>query len=234
MNPLIAEFVGTALLILLGNGVVANVLLTRSKGNNGGFLMICFGWATAVFVGVSCVATYSGAHLNPAVTLALAAAGMFDWANVAGYIAAQVLGAMFGSLLLWIMYRPHYNATSDADLKLATFCPAPAIKDVTANLFSEVLGTFVLVFAILHMAQPEIGLGAISALPVALVVLAIGVSLGGTTGYAINPARDFGPRLLHALLPITGKRDSNWSYAWIPVVGPFVGGLLAVFVYNIL
>ena len=181
----------------------------------------------AVFVGVFSVAAISGAHINPAVTLGLAAAGKFSWSLVPSYMAAQFLGAAIGAFLVWLHYRPHFAATENADFKLAVFCTAPAIRDRMSNLISEILGTFVLVFCVLLLAAPEVGLGALDALPVALLVLVIGIALGGTTGYAINPARDLSPRLIHALLPIPGKRDNDWSYSWIPVVGPCIGALIA-------
>ena len=232
MNPLFGEFIGTALLVLLGNGVVANVLLNNTKGHNSGLIVIAFGWAMAVFVGVFSVAAISGAHLNPAVTVALAVAGKFEWARVPGYILAQMLGGMMGALLVWIMYRKHYETTDCADLKLATFCTGPAIRSLPGNLLSEVLATFVLVFAILSMVAPKMSLGAMDALPVALLVLGIGVSLGGTTGYAMSPARDLAPRIMHALLPIPGKRSSDWGYAWVPVVGSLLGATLAAVTYT--
>lgn len=231
MTPWIAEFVGTALLVLLGDGVVANVLLAKTKGQNSGLIVIAIGWAMAVFIAISCVAVYSGAHLNPAVSVALAMAGKFAWSSVPGYIFAQMLGGMFGAFLMWIIYRAHFNITADPELKLAVFCTIPAIRSPSGNLISEVLAAFVLVFAILHMAAPKIGLGAIDALPVALLILGIGVSLGGTTGYAINPARDLGPRIMHAILPIPGKRDSDWGYAWVPIIGSLAGAALAAWVY---
>lgn len=233
MSPFIAELVGTAVLILLGDGVVANVVLGNTKGHAGGWMVITLGWGMAVFVAVLTVSAVSGAHINPAVTLALAAAGKFDWARVPLYVTAQMLGAATGAALVWLHYRPHFAATADADAKLAVFCTAPAVRNAADNLVSEIVGTCVLVLAVLYMAQPSVGLGAIDALPVGLVVLAIGLSLGGTTGYAINPARDLGPRIVHALVPLAGKRDSDWSYAWIPVAGPLVGALVAVGIYRL-
>lgn len=244
MHACLAEFLGTALLILLGNGVVANVVLDKTKGHGSGWIVITLGWGMAVFVAVWCAAPLSGAHINPAVTLGLAAAGAFPWSSVAGYVAAQMLGAILGATLAFLFYRPHYEATNDADAKLATFCTAPAIRKASSNLLSEVVGTLVLVLAVLLAVEPsidlgqplaadagataKIGLGTLGALPVGLLVLAIGLSLGGTTGFAINPARDLGPRIAHALLPVPDKRDSDWSYAWIPVVGPILGALAAV------
>ena len=232
----LAELVGTALLILFGNGVVANVVLARTKGNNSGWIVITMGWGLAVFIGAFCSAKYSGAHLNPAVTVAMAMAGKLSVAKVVGYICAQMLGAIAGSVLVFLFYREHFKATDDADAKLACFCTAPNIRNDAQAFFCEVLGTFCLVFPIFLMVDPTlevpgrevtIGLGTLGLVPVGLLVVAIGLSLGGTTGYAINPARDLGPRIAHAFLPIPGKRDSDWSYAWVPVVAPLVGGVLA-------
>ncbi|POZ63511.1 MIP/aquaporin family protein [Chromobacterium alticapitis] len=233
MNPLMGEFIGTALLVLLGNGVVANVLLKNTKGHNSGLIVVAFGWAMAVFVGVFSVAAISGAHLNPAVSVALAVAGKFPWDKVPGYIAAQMLGGMAGAGLMWLIYRKHYETTDCADTKLATFCTGPAIRSLPGNLVSEIVATFVLVFAILSMVAPKMSLGAIDALPVALLVLGIGVSLGGTTGYAMSPARDLAPRIMHAILPIPGKRDSDWGYSWVPVIGSLIGGTLAALAYTL-
>jgi glycerol uptake facilitator protein len=234
MSTFVGEVVGTAVLILLGNGVVANVLLKHTKGEGTGWIVITTAWGAAVFVAVAMVAPISGAHINPAVTLGLAAAGSFPWASVPAYWLAQLLGAALGASLVWLMYRQHYALTDDGDAKLATFCTAPAIRSPVDNFFSEALGTFVLVLAVLKMASPEMGLGAVDALPVALVVLVIGLGLGGTTGYAINPARDLGPRLAHAMLPIPAKRDSDWSYAWVPVLGPLTGGVVAAVVGSLI
>ena len=242
MSPFLAELIGTALLLLLGNGVVANVVLRGTKGHGSGWIVITWGWGMAVFVAVFCVAVYSGAHINPAVTVGLAVADKFAWADVPLYLAAQFIGAALGAFLVWVMYRDHFEATEDPDAQLAVFCTAPAIRNYGANVLSEVLGTFVLVFGVLYLAAPNVagpegsvgGLGALDALPVGLLVLAIGLTLGGTTGYAINPARDLSPRAVHAAVPITGKRDSDWSYAWVPVVGPLVGGLLAGGAYLLL
>ncbi len=233
MSPFISEFVGTSILLLLGNGVVANVVLSKTKGNGGGWIVITFGWAMAVFVGVYTSAAASGAHLNPAVTIGLALK-TGDWSNVALYIGAQMLGAMFGSLLVWLSYRQHFDETENKDLKLAVFCTAPAIRNTVNNFIGEMIGTFMLMMGILFLSSPENKLGSLDALPVALLVLAIGLSLGGSTGYAINPARDLGPRLLHFILPIKNKRDSDWGYSWIPVVAPVAGAMLAVFVYKFL
>jgi glycerol uptake facilitator protein len=231
-SPFLGEFFGTALIVLLGDGVVANVILKNTKGASGGLIVITAGWAVAVFVGVVVASGVSGAHLNPAITLALAAAGKFPWSKVGHYVVAQMFGACFGAFLVWLHYKPHFDITEDADAKLGVFCTGPQIRSPMSNLLSEVIGTFVLVFAVLHVSSPKGGLGSLDALPVALVVLGIGLSLGGTTGYAINPARDLGPRLMHALLPIPGKRSSDWGYAWIPVGGPILGGLLAVLAYH--
>jgi len=232
MGPFFGEMIGTMLLVLLGDGVVANVVLQRTKGNNSGWIVITSGWAMAVFVAVFISAVASKAHLNPAVTISLAASGKFAWSAVPLYLAAQMAGACLGAFLVWVHYKPHFDATQDADAKLGVFCTAPAIRAVGANLVGEIIGTFVLAFAVLHVTTPAGGLGSLDALPVALVVLVVGLSLGGTTGYAINPARDLGPRIMHALLPIRGKRDSDWGYAWIPIFGPILGGLLATFVYQ--
>lgn len=241
MNEFSAELIGTMFLILLGNGVVANTILKGTKGNSGGWMVITTGWALAVFVGVVIASPYSGAHLNPAVTLGLAIAGKFAWSKVASYILAQIIGSIIGSFLVWIVYRDHFNSTSDPDVQLAAFSTAPAIKNSVFNLLSEIVGTFVLIFVIFYFTNAElgdqktpIGLGSLGALPVALLVWAIGLSLGGTTGYAINPARDFGPRIAHALLPIKDKGHSNWKYAWIPIIGPFIGAALAALLYLML
>jgi glycerol uptake facilitator protein len=241
MSILVAEILGTMLLILLGNGVVANVVLNGTKGNNSGWIVITTAWALAVFVGVIVAGPYSGAHLNPAVTIALATAGKISWAIVPEYIAGEMIGAMLGAFLVWLFYKDHFNATEDEGGKLACFSTGPAIKNTASNLISEIIGTFVLVFVIFYLAGPSldimgdvdakaiIGLGSLGALPVAFLVWVIGLSLGGTTGYAINPARDLGPRIMHAILPVKGKSD--WGYAWIPVVGPIIGCVLAAFLY---
>ena len=241
MSQFSAELIGTMFLILLGNGVVANVVLKGTKGNNGGWMVITTGWALAVFVGVVIAAPYSGAHLNPAVTIGLAIAGKFAWTKVISFIVAQIIGAMMGSFLVWIIYRDHFNATEEADKQLAAFSTSPAIKNLLFNFLSEVAGTFVLIFVIFYFTNGEIsnsktpiGLGSLGALPVAFLVWAIGLSLGGTTGYAINPARDFGPRIVHALLPLKHKGGSDWKYAWVPVLGPFVGAAIAAGLYLLL
>lgn len=234
MTAFIGEFIGTMLLLILGDGVVANVLLARTKGNNSGWIVITFGWAIAVFVGVFTAAGLSGAHLNPAVTIAFAVINELEWSQVPIYILAQFAGAMVGALLVWIAYRPHFSATEDPDLKLAVFCTGPAIKHTANNLITEIIGTFVLVFAVLRLAKPSSSLGALDALPVGLLVLGIGLSLGGPTGYAINPARDLGPRIMHFILPIRSKRNSDWGYAWIPVIGPIIGGILAALIFSLI
>ncbi|HET6566996.1 MAG TPA: MIP/aquaporin family protein, partial [Rhodothermales bacterium] len=220
MSPFLGEVVGTALLVLLGDGVVANAVLRGTKGENAGWIVITFGWGMAVFVAVFVVAVFSGAHINPAVTIGLAIAGKFAWSSVPVYIAGQFLGAGIGAFLVWLHYRPHFGVTDDPVTKLAVFSTGPAIRNYLENFISEVIGTFVLVLGVLYLAVPEVGLGALDALPVGLLVFAIGLSLGGTTGYAINPARDLGPRIMHAILPISGKGGSDWRYAWIPVLGP--------------
>ena len=234
MTPFVAELVGTAILLVLGNGVVANVLLKDTKGHNSGWQSINWGWGIAVFVAVFVSAEYSGAHLNPAVTIGLALAGKFAWSKVGIYIAAQFAGAMIGAIIVYLHYIDHYAITEDKDAKLGTFCTAPAIRHNVNNVIAECIGTFILVFGVLYMVSGD-GLGAVNALPVALLVFGIGISMGGNTGYAINPARDLGPRIVHMILPIRGgKRDSDWSYSWIPVIGPILGGVLAAFLYNVL
>jgi len=234
MNPLIAEICGTALLLLLGDGVVANVLLNKTNGYQSGYIVITLGWSMAVFVGVYTTAAYSGAHLNPAVTIGLAIAGKFAWARVIPYICAQMLGAAIGSFLVWVCYRRHFDATQDAGVKLLVFCTMPNIRNYVQNLITECLGTFVLVFGILCITAPKSSLGALDALPVALLILGVGLSLGGPTGYAINPARDLAPRIMHAILPIPGKGPSGWGYAWVPVLGPLAGAVLAALLHGLL
>ena len=240
MNAYLAEFIGTAVLILLGNGVVANVCLKQTKGNNSGWIVITTAWALAVFIGVVIAGPASGAHLNPAVTVGLAIAKDFNWALVPGYIVAQLLGAMLGSLLVWLMYKDYFDATDDPGLKAAPFATSPAIRNYSSNLLSEVIGTFVLIFVILHFTDASlgikeqstpIGLGSLGAIPVAFLVWVIGLSLGGTTGYAISPVRDLGPRIIHAIVPMKGKGDSDWAYAWVPILGPILGASLAAIVY---
>ncbi|PQA91530.1 aquaporin [Chryseobacterium shigense] len=242
MNPFTAELIGTMLMILLGNGVVANVVLKDTKGNNSGWIVITTAWALAVFVGVTIAGPASGAHLNPAVTIGLAVAGKFSWDLVPTYIAAQLLGAMLGAFLVWLFNKDHFAITEDEGAKLACFSTGPAIRNTFSNLISEIIGTFVLVFVIFHFSDPSIslnadptakvGLGSVGALPVTLLVWAIGLSLGGTTGYAINPARDLAPRIMHAILPVKGSSD--WGYAWIPVAGPVIGCIIAAVLYGII
>jgi len=234
MEACLFEFVGTAVLLLLGQGVVANVVLRKTFGHNSGWIVITLGWGMAVFAGVFVSAARSGAHLNPAVTLAFAALGKFPWSQVPGYFAAQLAGAFTGSCLAWMAYKKHYDEETESSGIKATFCTAPAIRCLGWNLVSEIIGTFALVFGVLHMTAPTASLGTLDALPVALLVLAIGLSLGGATGYAINPARDFGPRLAHAFLPIRHKGASDWRYAWVPILGPLLGGLLAAAVFALL
>ncbi|WP_276479951.1 MIP/aquaporin family protein [Paraflavitalea pollutisoli] len=232
-NHFVGEFIGTMLLIILGSGVVANVVLSKTKGNNGGLIVIAFGWAMGVFVGVySSVKLGGSGHLNPAVTLALAYLDMFPKEDVLIYLLAQFAGAMVGATLTWLAYRQHFEQTQDGDLKLAVFSTGPAIRSTPNNLITEIIGTFVLMLGALLFSKPVNGLGTLDALPVALLVLGIGVSLGGPTGYAINPARDLGPRIIHFLLPIARKRDSDWGYALVPVAGPIAGALLAAGVYK--
>ena len=242
MNPLVAEFIGTAILLLLGSGVVANAILPGTKGNGGGLIAITTAWALGVFCGVVVAGPYSGAHLNPAVTVGLALTGKFGWALAPGYILAQVGGAMTGAFLSWAMYRDHFDLADSPGLKRAPFCTDPAIRNFSTSVTSEVVGTFVLVFVILYITganlegetQVPIGLGSVGAIPVAFLVWVIGLSLGGTTGYAINPARDFGPRLVHQLLPIKGKGSSDWGYSWVPIFGPIVGAALAAGLFLLL
>ena len=233
MTALVAEFTGTAILLILGNGVVANVVLNKTKGNNGGLIAITLGWAMAVFVAAFISANASGAHLNPAVTLALAIAGKFEWALVPGYCLAQLLGAMLGAGIVWLAYRQHFDATEDASTKLAVFSTSASIRSNTDNFIAELVATAVFVIGVLFITGPTQSLGSINAIPVAFLVLAIGLSLGGPTGYAINPARDLGPRIMHALLPIKNKGNSDWGYAWLPVIAPLAGAALGalIFVY---
>jgi glycerol uptake facilitator protein len=234
MTPFLAEFIGTMFIIVLGNGVVANVLLNKSKGQNGGWIVISFGWAIGVFVGVYSSASVSGAHLNPAITIALAVLEKFSWADVPMYIAAQFAGAMTGSFLMWLAYKQHFDATTDTEVKLAIFCTGPGIRNPLFNFITETVGTFIFVLAVLFIASPQNSLGALDALPVALLVLGIGLSLGGPTGYAINPARDLGPRIMHFILPIGIKRNSDWNYSWIPIAAPISGALIATVAWKLM
>ncbi len=236
-----AEFIGTFILILLGNGVVANVVLKNTKGENGGWFLISAGWGMAVFIAVFTIGPVSGAHINPAVTLGLAFSGLFAWSQVVPFIIAQILGAMAGGYLVYLFYHDHFIITESQDSKLCCFCTLPNIRNYKNNFISEMVGTFVLVFAVLFVNLPsveiegidnvKVGLGSLEALPVGLVVFAIGMSLGGTTGYAINPARDLGPRIVHAIIPMKSKRDSDWGYSWIPVMGPITGAVIAALLY---
>lgn len=234
MSPFAAELLGTSLIILFGNGVVANVILDRTKGHGGGLIAITLGWAMAVFIGVYATSAYSGAHLNPAVSLANAITGSLPWASLPSYLTAQFAGAALGQLLVWAVYRDHLDATADPATQLACFSTGPSIRKPISNLVTEAIATFVFVTAILSINAPESSLGALNALPVALLVLGVGLSLGGPTGYAINPARDLGPRLMHAILPIRGKGDSDWGYAWVPVAGPMLGAVLAALAFPLL
>ena len=240
MTEFMAEFIGTMILVLLGDGVVANVCLKGTKGNNSGWIVITIGWGLAVFTAVVISGAFSGAHINPAVTVGLAAAGTFAVAKVPIFIAAQLLGGATGAFLVWVFYKDHFDISTDKGTILAVFCTGPEIRKPLRNIISEIIGTFVLIMAVLYAAEPEVaagtseikvGMGSLGAIPVAFVVMAIGLSLGGTTGYAINPARDLGPRLIHALVPIKNKGQSDWGYSWIPVVGPILGALLAVSIY---
>ncbi len=238
MSATLAEFIGTTVLILLGNGVVANVVLRQSKGNNGGWIVITAGWAFAVMIAVYFTNAFSGGHLNPAVTIAMAVIGKFEWALVPGYIAAQMAGAFLGSVLVWLAYLPHWKVTDDAAVKHSVFCTSPAIRHSLSNLICETLGTAMLVLGVLAVLSPanlvpNSGFHkSFSPVLVGLLVWSIGLSLGGPTGYAINPARDLGPRLAHCLLPIPGKSGPDWGYAWIPVVGPIIGGIIGACVYK--
>ncbi|MFZ9403590.1 MAG: MIP/aquaporin family protein [Sediminibacterium sp.] len=232
MTPFVAEFIGTAFIIIIGNGVVANVVLPKTKGNNGGLISIVLGWMIAVFVGVYMTADSSGAHLNPAVTFALAAAGKFNWSLVPMYLLAQILGAMLGAFIVWMIYKDHINEAESAADQLAIFSTGPSIRRLPQNFITETLATLVFILGVLFIQPAESKLGALSALPVALLVGGIGFGMGGPTGWAINPARDLGPRIMHFLLPMKGKGGSDWAYAPIPVFGPIVGGILAGIIYT--
>ena len=231
MNNFLAETIGTAILIILGDGVVAGVLLARSKAQNAGWIVITLGWGLAVAIAVYAVASISGAHLNPAVTVAVAINGGITWADTLPYFAGEFLGAFIGAVIVWLHYLPHWEVTEDPGLKLAVFSTGPAIRNTTSNLLSEIIGTFVLVFGVFAVGGPS---APITPLVVGFLVVAIGLSLGGPTGYAINPARDLGPRIAHAVLPIAGKGSSDWEYSWIPVVGPVIGGALGAVAYTAL
>lgn len=254
MSPILAEFIGTAILLLFGCGVVANVILSKTKGNGSGWIVITWGWGMGVFIAVFSMGQFSGAHINPAVTIGLATAGLFDWAMVAPYILAQVAGGFFGGFLTWLAYKKHFDATEDAGIILAVFSTAPEIRNYGANFMTETIGTFILIFGIFYLTAPGFidangnmlesitiggeqvgfGLGALAALPVGLLVFGIGLALGGPTGYAINPARDLGPRLAHAVLPIPNKGSNDWSYSWVPIAAPTVGAVLAALVFMLI
>lgn len=235
IEKMIFEFLGTMILILMGDGVCANVSLEKSKAKGAGWVVVTFAWGLAVMCGVFVAGPYTGAHLNPAVSIGLALAGTFDWNLVVPYIIAQMLGGFVGAVLVYLYFKDHYDATPDADAKLGTFCTIPAIRNKWRNLLSEVIGTFVLVYVILAIGNtgntPELGMGSLGAFPVTFLIVAIGMSLGGTTGYAINPARDLAPRFAHYVLPIKDKRDSDWNYAWVPGIGPVIGGAIAAGLY---
>lgn len=254
MNPFLAEVIGTAILILMGCGVVANVILNKTKGNSSGWIVITWGWGIAVFTAVYVVGQFSGAHINPAVTLGLATAGLFEWSMVPLYFLAQTIGAFIGAALVWLAYKDHFSQTDDQGVKLGVFSTIPEIRKYPSNTLTEAIGTFLLVFGVLYLSDPgflsadgefldviviegqEIGfgLGALSALPVGLLVLGIGLSLGGPTGYAINPARDLGPRIAHAILPIPNKGTNDWAYSWVPIIGPLAGAVLAAGLFLII
>ncbi|MGC3871853.1 MIP/aquaporin family protein [Halomonas sp. GXIMD04776] len=223
MSPFLGEVFGTMILIIFGGGVVAGVVLKHSKAEASGWIVITFGWGLGVAMAIYAVGKISGAHINPAITVGLAVIGEFPWAKVPIYILGQMIGAFIGAVVVWLHYYPHWEATENRSAKLAVFCTDPAIPHTPSNLMSEIIGTFVLVLAVLAIGANEFTQG-LNPLIIGLLVLAIGLSLGGTTGYAINPARDLGPRLAHFLLPVAGKGGSNWKYAWIPIVGPLIGG----------
>lgn len=229
------EFIGTAVMILMGDGVVAGTVLKQSKGTGGGWVVITLAWGMAVMCGVFIAGPHSGAHLNPAVSIGQAAAGTFPWEKVPGYIVAQMLGGFAGAVVVYLFYKDQFDATDDPEAKLGTFCTMPAVMNRPRNFFCEVVGTFVLIFTILSLGHssnaPTVGLGSLGAFPVTFLVMSIGMSLGGTTGYAINPARDLAPRIAHAVLPIKGKRDSGWGYSWVPVAGPICGACIAALVF---
>lgn len=231
MTPFVAELLGTALVVTIGDGVVANNVLPKTKGNNGGLITIVLGWVIAVFIGVYATGSISGGHLNPAVTIAFASAGKFSWALVPSYILAQLLGAILGALIVWMMYKDHLNESQDQAAQLAVFCTGPSIRNLPQNFIVETLASMVFLIGIFLLKPATTDLGALAALPVSLLVGGIGFGLGGPTGWAINPARDLGPRIMHFVLPIKGKGGSDWGYAAVPVLGPIVGGILASFIY---
>lgn len=233
MNNYLAEFFGTLLLVLLGDGVVAAVVLKRTKSENAGWLTIVIGWGLAVTLAIYAVGQFSGAHLNPAVTLAFAASDNFPWENVIGYIAAQFAGAFAGAILVWLHYLPHWKGTDDQATKLAVFCTAPAIRSTLSNLISEIIATAVLIMALMFLGANSFTQG-LNPIVVGLLIISIGLSLGGTTGFAINPARDLGPRIAHFILPIHGKGPSDWGYAWVPVVGPVIGGMIGGWIFRMI
>lgn len=233
MSPFLGEFVGTCILIILGDGVVANVVLNKTKGNNSGWIVITFGWAMAVFIGVIASLALGGSgHINPAITLAMGLISDFDQGLILPYLVAQFAGSFLGAVIVWLSYKQHFEATEDGNAKLGVFCNAPAIRSTGHNLITEIIATFILAFGAMAMSVPSDALGTLNALPVALLVLGIGLSLGGPTGYAINPARDLGPRVAHFILPIPRKRNSDWNYSWIPVIGPVIGAIIAVLAYK--
>jgi glycerol uptake facilitator protein len=231
MTPFLAEFLGTCMMMMIGNGVVANVVLPKTKGNNGGLIAIVLGWTIAVFVGVYISNSASGAHLNPAVTIAFAIAGKFSWALVPTYLLAQLLGSMLGAFVVWMVYKDHFNASENAGDQLACFSTGPSIRRLPQNFIVETIASFIFILGIFYIKPAGVELGTFSALPVALLVAGIGFGLGGPTGWAINPARDLGPRIMHFVLPMKGKGPSDWAYAAIPVFGPIVGGILAAIIY---
>ena len=235
MSPYLGEFLGTFLLILMGGGVNANLDLAKTKGSDSGWLLMSWGWGMAVFLGVYTAIELGGSgHLNPAISIGMAAFGKLDSTLLLGYVFAQMTGAFCGAVGTWVAFRMHFEATENADRKLGVFSTSPAIRHASSNFLTELIGTFVLAFGALTASAPDNSLGALDALPVALLVAGIGMGLGGPTGYAINPARDLGPRIAHFVLPISGKRDSDWSYSWIPVIGPIAGALLGVGLYSLL
>lgn len=254
MNPFLAEFIGTSILLLFGCGVVANVILNKTKGNSSGWIVITWGWGMGVFIAVYTMGQFSGAHINPAVTIGLATAGLFEWGMVVPYIMAQTAGGFFGGFLTWLAYKDHFEATENGSTKLAVFSTIPEIRNYSSNFITETIGTFILIFGILYLSNPGFidmdgeflstiiisgeevgfGLGALAALPVALLVFGIGLALGGPTGYAINPARDLGPRIAHAVLPFSNKGSSDWAYSWVPIIAPSVGAVLAALAFRLL